>query len=53
MDLDKFIKENCMMCGTQRCDPSDIEWLEGCTLYQEEKKKEIEKVCGGSLKDRQ
>lgn len=35
--LDEFVKENCMMCGTQRCNPYDFEWLEGCLLYQQEK----------------
>jgi hypothetical protein len=34
-DLDQFIKENCMMCGSQRCDPTNPIWLEGCLLYQE------------------
>lgn len=40
MDLNKFMQENCLWCGTQRCDPSNIEWLEGCRRYRELKEKE-------------
>ena len=40
MDLNKFMQENCLWCGTQRCDPSNIEWLEGCRRYKELKEKE-------------
>lgn len=40
MNLDKFIEENCTFCGSQRCDPYNPEWLEGCKLYQELKEKQ-------------
>jgi len=37
-----FIKENCQMCGSQRCDPTDEEWIEGCLKFQEYKKEKKE-----------
>jgi hypothetical protein len=37
MTLKEFMKTYCDMCGTQRCDPTDPIWREGCTYYQEYK----------------
>ena len=37
MTLKEFIKTYCDMCGTQRCDPKDPVWREGCPHYQENK----------------
>ena len=34
MTLQEFIKEHCMLCGTQRCNPLDPVWLEGCRLFR-------------------
>lgn len=31
----EFVQENCMFCGTQRCDPSDPEWRSGCPKFME------------------
>ena len=33
-DLEKFKKEYCFSCGSQRCTGED-EWLEGCNYYKE------------------
>lgn len=38
--LSSFIKENCMMCGSQRCDPSELEWREGCSRWKRYKTRE-------------
>ena len=38
-NLNDFMKEYCTMCGSQRCNPADPLWLEGCRLYQELKEK--------------
>lgn len=40
--IEDFIQKYCMMCGSQRCDPYDEEWREGCLIFQkwkEEKEK--------------
>lgn len=37
MTLKEFIKTYCDICGTQRCDPKDPIWREGCPHYQENK----------------
>lgn len=50
-EFHKFVEENCMMCGSQRCDPYVIDWLEGCTIYQDYlKKKEQKKMSKGKYK---
>jgi len=35
MTLKEFEEKYCHLCGTQRCDPRDIEWLKGCKHFQE------------------
>ena len=41
MNLDKFVAENCGLCGSQRCDPYNPEWLQGCSIYQSLKENKI------------
>lgn len=35
MTLEEFKEKFCVLCGTQRCDPDDPVWREGCLHYQE------------------
>ena len=49
MTREKFYKENCLMCGTQRC-PGDDEAISTCGRYEGdiegiEKKKRVYKNC--------
>lgn len=39
MNLDKFVEDNCRLCGSQRCNPYDPQWLDGCRIYREIKEK--------------
>lgn len=48
--LTPFIKESCMMCGSQRCDPSESEWREGCSRWREYKQTLSESQLGNSPK---
>ena len=41
MTFDEFVKEYCWMCATQRCDPKDEDWREGCPKFKK-LKSEIE-----------
>jgi hypothetical protein len=34
MTFEEFEKICCFRCGSQRCDPRNMEWLEGCTRFQ-------------------
>lgn len=34
MTFDEFIETNCLLCGTQRCNPYDSDWREGCPYYR-------------------
>jgi len=35
MTFEEFYNKHCHLCGTQRCIPSEIEWLEGCKCFKE------------------
>jgi len=43
INLESFKKKYCFMCGTQRCDPDDIEWREGCLIWRDLVNKEENK----------
>ena len=35
MTFEEFQEKYCYLCGTQRCIPSEIEWLEGCNYFKQ------------------
>ena len=34
MTFEEFQEKYCEKCGSQRCNPHELEWLEGCEYFQ-------------------
>lgn len=35
LNLEQFVKSSCQLCGTQRCNPYNEIWREGCSKWRE------------------